>query len=127
MQVFYLTESPLSPKAQDLVQFDVDSIRQAAAGGHHAQPTIYLADPEQYEKNGRILRDSTSPRLLGYSPDDRILYANDGCNSCTHVLPGDLKALSQEERHTFAAANKIDVTLVDKIAELGHPGGVEGD
>src|SRR6185369_2042276 len=120
MQVFYLTESPLSAKAQDLVQFDVDSIRQAAAGEHGTQPTIYVADPGQYEKNGRILRDSTSPRLLGYSPADNILYANDGCNSCTHRLSTDLKALSKEGQQGFAAANKIRPELVEKIAELAR-------
>jgi hypothetical protein len=118
MQVFYLTESPLSPKAQDLVQFDVDSIRQAAAGKHAAEPTIYLADPEQYEKNGRILRDSTSPRLLGYSPADHILYANDGCNSCTHPMSADLRSLHQEQLLTFAADNKIPEDLLARIATL---------
>ena len=81
---------------------------------------IYLADPTQYERNGRLLRDSTSPRLLGYSPDDHILYANDGCNSCTHRLSGDLKALDKQEREAFAAANKIRHELVERIAELVH-------
>ena len=117
MQVFYLTESPLSSKAQELVQFDVDSIRQTAAGEHASPPTIYLADPDQYELKGRLLRDSTSPRLLAYSPQDRILYANDGCNSCTHRLAADLKTLGKEELQAFAAANKIRRELVEKIAE----------
>jgi hypothetical protein len=118
MQVFYLTESALSARGQDLVQFDVDSIRQTAAGEHASQPTIYVADPAQYERNGRLLRDSTSPRLLGYSPQDHILYANDGCNSCTHRLAADLKALSTEELRALAASNKIHPSLVEKIAQL---------
>lgn len=118
MQVFYLTESSLSSRAQDLVQFDVDSIRQAAAGEHASPPTVYLADPDQYEKNGRLLRDSTSPRLLGYSPEDQVLYANDGCNSCTHRLAGDLRALNKAERDAFAALNKLRLELVEKIWEL---------
>lgn len=118
MQVFYLTESPLSPKAQDLVQFDVDSIRQTAAGEHASKPTIFLADPEHYELNGRLLRDSTSPRLLGYSLEDHILYANDGCNSCTHRLSADLKSLSKNQLDAFGAANKIPEELLQKIAEL---------
>ena len=120
MQVFYLTDSPRSPKAQDLVQFDVDSIRQAAAGKHAAEPTIYLADPEQYEKNGRLLRDSTSPRLLGYSPVDHILYANDGCNSCTHPMATDLRSLHQEHILAFAEANKIPEKLLERIATLAE-------
>jgi hypothetical protein len=118
MQVFYLTDSPLSSKAQDLLQFDVDSIRQTAAGEHAAPPAVYLADPEQYEKNGRLLRDSTSPRLLGYSPEDQILYANDGCNSCTHRLRADLKSFNKDQLGEFAIANKIPDDLLKKFAEL---------
>ena len=118
MQVFYLTESPLSQKAQDLVQFDVDSIRQAAAGKHAAAPTIYVADPEQYEKNGRLLRDSTSPRLLGYAPADNILYANDGCNSCTHPMQANLVSLNPEQARAFAGANKIPEVLLSRIVDF---------
>jgi hypothetical protein len=118
MQVFYLTKSPLSAKAQELVQFDVDSIRQTAAGEHASPPSIYLADPAQYEQKGRLLRDSTSPRLLGYSPEDHILYANDGCNSCTHRLAANLKSLDTEQLLQFANANKIREELIERIAEL---------
>jgi len=118
MQVFYLTESPLSQKAHDLVEFDLDSIRQAAAGKHAAAPTIYVADPEQYEKNGRLLRDSTAPRLLGYSPEDNILYANDGCNSCTHPVSTNLTSLNADEARSFADANKIPEHLLARIVDL---------
>jgi hypothetical protein len=120
VKIFYLTPQALSEKAQDLVQFDVDSIRQTAAGNHATPPTLFLADPDQYERNARLLRDSTSPRLLGYSPEDQILYANDGCNSCTHRLAGDLKALASDQLRDFAAANKLREELVSKIAELAH-------
>jgi hypothetical protein len=118
MQIYYLTNSPLSPKARDLVQFDVDSIRQAAAGRHAPPPTVYVADPDLYEKNGRLLRDSASPRLLGYSPADQVLYANDGCNSCTHQLSANLQSIDLKQRRAFALANRIPEQLLDKIAEL---------
>jgi hypothetical protein len=118
VQIFYLTPQTLSAKAQDLVQFDVDSIRQTAAGNHATPPALFLADPDQYEHNGRLLRDSTSPRLLGYSPADKILYANDGCNSCTHRLAADVKALTTDQLRDFATANKLREELVAKIAEL---------
>jgi hypothetical protein len=118
VQVHYLTDTPLSAKAQELVQFDIDSIRQVAGGSHSAEPTVYVADPTQYERNGRILRDSTSPRLLGYSPTDRILYANDGCNSCTHGLPADLKSFTQEQRREFANQNGIREDLLEGLAGL---------
>jgi len=118
LQVFYLNDHPLSPKAQDLVQFDVDSIRQAAAGKHASPPSIYVADPAQYELNGRLLRDSTSPRLLGYSPEDHVVYANDGCNSCTHRLQADLKTLDRAHIQSFAADNKIHEELLRKLAQV---------
>jgi hypothetical protein len=118
LHVHYLTDTPLSAKAEELVQFDVDSIRQVATGAHAVPPTIYLADPEQYEKNGRILRDSTSHRLLAYSPQDAVLYANDGCNSCTHGLTSDLKSLAPEQRRAFARDNSLREDLLDKLAEL---------
>jgi hypothetical protein len=118
MQVAYLTDASLSEKARDLVQFDVDSIRQVAAGNHATAPTLYVADPDQYEHNGRLLRDSTSPRLLGYSPEDHILYANDGCNSCTHRLAADLKNLAEDDLRKFAEANKVREDLLIKIAAL---------
>jgi hypothetical protein len=120
LQVHYLTNHPLSAKAQDLVQFDVDSIRQAAAGAHAAAPTLYLADPDQYEHNGRLLRDSTTPRLLGYSAEDQILYANDGCNSCTHRLSANLQSLDKDQLRVFAAENKVPEDLLEKIVELAR-------
>ena len=58
--------------------------------------------------------------VLGYSAEDQILYANDGCNSCTHRLAGDLKALNKAERDAFAALNKIRLELVEKISQLAR-------
>jgi hypothetical protein len=93
MRIAYLTTQTLSPKAQEFVQFDIDSIRQAAAGRRGAIPETFIVDPAQYERNGRPLRDSPSPRLLGYAAADRTLYANDGCNSCTYVLGAEVTSL----------------------------------
>ena len=57
---------------------------------HGAEPAVWLVSTDQYEKNGRLLRDSTSPRLLAYFRETGILYANDGCNSCTHQFANDI-------------------------------------
>ena len=111
-----MTNPPLSPKANDLVQFDMDSIRQVVAARHGKQPTIWMSDPGQYEQNGRILRDSASPRLLAYSPDDKVLYATDGCNSCAHPLEADLKVLSNDQLQSFARESKIRLELVERLA-----------
>jgi len=118
MELHYSTGKQLSPKAAEFVQFDVDSIRQVVAGRHGTMPRYWLADPEQYEQNGRPLRDSSSPRLLAYSPEDQILYTNDGCNSCTHVLNEDLSRVSPERIRTLGTENTIAETLLTRMAEI---------
>ena len=74
----YLRVQKLSETGEALVLFDKDSIRQVVASQHRSEPEVWLADPELYERNGRVLRDSPSPRLLAYSASDHILYATDG-------------------------------------------------
>lgn len=79
----FLHDRKLSQNASDLIQFDSDSIRQVVSAEHGAMPDVWLADPDAYEKNGRVLRDSDSPRMLAYSTKDRALYLTDGCNTCS--------------------------------------------
>jgi hypothetical protein len=76
----------LSGAASELVQFDADSIRQIARPD---QPDFWVADPDKYERNGRLLRDSDSPRMLAYSTTRQMLYSTDGCNSCARQVPDD--------------------------------------
>ena len=81
----------LSAGASDLIQFDADSIKQIAKPD---EPDFWVADPDKYERDGRILRDSESPRMLAYSSKKQILYATDGCNACArHVPSGQLASL----------------------------------
>ena len=54
----YLHDRKLSPKAEELLQFDMDSIRMIVAAEHRDPPAVWLANPDQYEHNGRVLRDS---------------------------------------------------------------------
>ena len=58
-------------KAQDLVEFDMASIRLLT---HGAEPQIWLVSTDQYEKDGRILRDSSSPRLVAYFRDTEVKH-----------------------------------------------------
>jgi hypothetical protein len=109
----YLRERPLSPAADDLIQFDADSIRRL--GGN---PDVWLADPDQYEKNGRVLRDSESSRMLAYSTKDRILYATDGCNSCVRELPAKIEDLSADALKQFAEDNDLPLELLQRLARL---------
>jgi hypothetical protein len=116
--VVYLTNRTLSTKAMELVNFDIDSIRQTVTARHAHAPAFWVADPDQYERNGRVLRDSESPRLLAYSHADRILYANDGCNSCIHALPADLSGMNKEQIRSLASDTKIRPELIEKIVEI---------
>ena len=94
--LYFLHERNLSSKARDLIHFDMDSIRQVVSARHQSTPTLWLADPDGYEQHGRLLRDSTSPRLLAYSPGDGIIYATDGCNSCVYPQSGVSAEISHE-------------------------------
>jgi hypothetical protein len=92
MKLYRLNDRDVPPKAQELIDFDMDSIRQIAKAERLRAPELWLANPDQYEETGRILRDSTSPHA-GLLPERKVLFATDGCNSCAHFLAADLKEL----------------------------------
>jgi hypothetical protein len=118
MKLVLFTERPLSSEANDLIQFDMDSIRQIVAARHGEAPELWLADPDQYERNGRILRDSTSPRLLACCSEGKTLYVTDGCNSCTHELKASLMSLSASQLQGLAEESGIRIELLEKLAVL---------
>ncbi len=118
MELNYYRKRDLSSKALDLIQFDTESIRQVVASERHANPDVWLIDPDAYEKDGRILRDSESPRMLAYSSKDHTLYATDGCNSCARRLPAKLEALSADELKVFARENELRNDLLDRLTQL---------
>jgi hypothetical protein len=106
MNVHYLHSQPLSPAAMELVQFDMDSIRQVVAGQHGVPPEIWLVDPLQYEKDGRLLRDSPTHRVIAYSAAGKVLYASDGCNTCSRPV------------QDFRNVPDIPQDLIERLAEL---------
>jgi hypothetical protein len=113
----FLREKKLSQAASDLIAFDADSIRQVVSSRHSADPDVWVVDPEAYEKNGRLLRDSESPRMLAYSRTDRVLYATDGCNSCARrvsLRPTELKIIAED--------NEIRLDLLERLASLINDG-----
>jgi len=120
MRFLRLTDHALSPKAEALIEFDMDSLRQVAHAKTAVAPELWIADPDLYEQNGRVLRDSTSSRLLAYSPETRTLYVTDGCNSCTHDLVIDVTALSDSEIEAFSKKNNIRRELLQKLAAAIH-------
>jgi hypothetical protein len=108
----FFRQRALSAAASELIEFDADSIRRLGS------PDVWLADPDAYEKNGRILRDTDSPRMLAYSSKDRLLYATDGCNSCTRQLRTDLRQLPLEELKRFAEENELRLELLQRLVTL---------
>ena len=113
----YFRKHEFSPAASNLVRFDADSIRQAASADGCALD-VWLVDPEEYERNGRVFRDSESPRMLAYSTHDQILYATDGCNTCARHLPAKLQSLRSSELRSFAHDNELRVDLLEYLASL---------
>jgi queuine/archaeosine tRNA-ribosyltransferase len=116
-ELTYFQEHELSPAASNLVRFDADSIRQAASADG-CDLDVWLVDPAEYERNGRLFRDSESPRMLAYSTRDQILYATDGCNTCARHLPAKLQALRSTELKSFAEHNELRVELLEHLASL---------
>ncbi|HLH31518.1 MAG TPA: hypothetical protein VKY31_09965 [Terriglobia bacterium] len=104
----FLRERSLSAAASDLVEFDADSIRRLG------EADVWVADPDAYEKNGRVLRDSETPRMLAYSSAKHVLYATDGCNSC--AIAADLKAVSNLKE--FAEENEVPLDLLERLTSL---------
>ena len=120
MKFLQFTKRDLSSKAEELVQFDMDSLRQVAMARTGMAPDLWLADPDLYEKNGRVLRDSPTPRLLAYSGQTHTLYVTDGCNSCVHELTVDLPALAAQDREDFSKKNNIRPDLLERLADSIH-------
>ena len=113
-----LEERKLSAAGADLVQFDADSIRQIVRARQGVEPDVWVVDPERYEKNGRVLRDSELPRMLAYSINDGTLYATDGCNSCAKEAPEKLQTLVPAELKLFAEKNDVPLELLHFLLSL---------
>jgi hypothetical protein len=118
VKLYRLNDRAIPPKAEELIDFDMDSIRQIAKAERLKAPELWLANPDQYEETGRILRDSTSPRMLAYSPERKVLFATDGCNSCAHYLGADLKELDGEKLKDFANNSKIEPALLTRMVAI---------
>ncbi len=118
MKLYRLNDREITPKAQELVDFDMDSIRQIAASEKLKAPQLWLANPDQYESQSRILRDSTSPRMLAYLTERNVLLVTDGCNSCVHFLKLDLKEMDEETLRSFSTESHIAPELLRRMVEI---------
>jgi len=104
-----LRQRNLSAAASALIEFDAESVGQIIRAGHGHEPDIWVIDPDRYEKNGRVLRDSDSPRMVAYSRQDGILYETDGCNACSRAAE-DLNSLSER--------NEVPAELLQYLISL---------
>jgi hypothetical protein len=118
----FFPDRPVSEAAAERIRFDADSIRQVASGRRQASPDVWLADPDAYEKNGRIQRDSESLRMLAYDAEGLILYATDGCNSCMRRVPAKLEVLPANALKQFAEENNIRIELLEQLARIVRGG-----
>ena len=118
MKLYRLNDREITPKAQELVDFDMDSIRLIAASEKLKAPQLWLANPDQYEAQGRLLRDSTSPRMLAYSTERNVLLVTDGCNSCVHFLKIDLKQMDEETLKNFSTESHVAPELLRRMVEI---------
>lgn len=114
----YLRERTLSQPVSDLIQFDADSIRQLVASQHQPLPDVWLVDPDAYEKNGRLQRDTDFLRMLAYSKTAHILYGTDGCNSCTRQVRTNLELIPADELKEFATHNEMRVEMLEHLVSL---------
>ena len=115
MKVRYSSKKTLSPEAEALIQFDMDSIRQVVTSKHGAEPETWLVDPDSYEKDGRVHRDSLSSRLLAYSAADRVVYATDGCNTCARHLDSPLSNMNESTLERFASESELRLDLLKRL------------
>lgn len=120
MRLHYFEDHPLPDQARKLVDFDVESVMHVIAAQHDSPPAIWLVDPNAYEKNGRIQRDSASPRLLAYSSARMVIYATDGCNSCHHRVPAPIEKLSRTQLESFSQDTQIRIELLERLVELAR-------
>jgi hypothetical protein len=118
VKLYRLNDREITPKAQELVDFDMDSIRQIAVSEKLKAPQLWLANPDQYEAHGRILRDSTSPRMLAYLTERNVLLVTDGCNSCVHFLKLNLKEMDEETLKSFSTESHIAPELLKRMVEI---------
>jgi hypothetical protein len=56
--------------------------------------------------------------MLAYSPERKVLFATDGCNSCAHFLAADLKELDERALKTFANESKIEPKLLARMVAI---------
>jgi hypothetical protein len=60
--------------------------------------------------------------MIAYSTTDQVLYATDGCNSCTRRVRMNLGTLPSSELRELAANNELRPELLEKLVNIVKAG-----
>jgi hypothetical protein len=119
VNIEWLGDVTLSPKARDLVDFDIASIRQVIAGKRGSEPDVWVVSAADYEQGGRILRDTPHTRLIAYAAKDHMLYGTDGCNSCAKAVDLAAAGMTSETLDACSAETGVPRPLLERLMEFG--------
>ena len=118
MPIHYTRQADLGVQARGLVEFDMGSIRQMVAAQRDPEPTLWVADPDGYERDGHVTRDSDSVRLLAWVESSGMIYATDGCNSCWHTPPVRLPGVSGGDLKELSERMQLPLAMLDLLTAL---------
>lgn len=114
----FSSDLQLSDEARKLVDFDVGSIERLVAAERTGPPGTWLAEPNGYQDDGHVRRDSESIRLIAYASEARVLYATDGCNACRHTLEKSLETSGPGELEKVSRLTQLPLEMLQKLVEL---------
>jgi len=115
-RIYYTGPGHIPPECQDLVRFDMDSVRQMVRADRESEPEVWIVDPEGYLSNGHPLRDSDAIRLIAYVPASGTIYATDGCNSCRHRPGKRIEELDGPELEETFTGTQLPATMLEELA-----------
>ncbi len=108
----------LHDEARALIDFDIDSIRQMVAAQRDSEPSVWIVEPEGYEKGGHALRDNETIRLIAYAAASGMVYATDGCNSCWHTPRVRIETATPLELESLSTQAQLPPAMLRVLAGL---------
>jgi hypothetical protein len=115
MKIHYTHEIELNDAASALVKFDMESIGQMVSAERATQPAAWVAEPDGYQQDGHVLRDSDTIRLIAYVVDSGTIYATDGCNSCRHAIR--IETSSVVELEAVAESTQLPLPMLVLLSQ----------
>ncbi len=119
--IVFSSNAHLSDEARRLVDFDIQSIERLVAAERTGEPDAWLADPDGYQEDGHVRRDSDLIRLVAYARHAGVIYSTDGCNACRHSLERPLEAANDAELENVSRLTQLPLAMLRKIVEIAEP------